>query len=123
MKYTYGFEKLTVWQDARDLTKMVYAISNKLPTSEMYGLSNQMKRAAISVVSNIAEGSGRATLKDQANYYQIAFSSIIELINQVIICNDLGFISDEETVLLRNEIEKVSNKLNALRRSRINKLP
>ena len=89
----------------------------------MYGLSNQMKRAAISVVSNIAEGSGRATLKDQANFYQIAFSSIIELINQVIICNDLGFISDEETVLLRNEIEKVSNKLNALRRSRINKLP
>jgi four helix bundle protein len=121
VKYTYGFEKLTVWQDARILTQMVYELSKKLPAPEIYGLSSQMKRAAISVVSNIAEGSGRSTFKDQAHFYQIAFSSIIELLNQFIICNDLGFISDDELVFIRNEIEKVSNKINALRRTRINK--
>lgn len=121
MKYTYGFERLTVWQDARELTKMVYTVSNKLPASEMYGLSSQMKRAAISVVSNIAEGSGRTTLKDQAHFYQISFSSIIELLNQLILCNDLEFISDGELDLIRKEIEKVSNKNNALRQGRINK--
>ncbi len=100
---------------------MIYEISNKLPTSEMYGLNSQMKRAAISVVSNIAEGSGRNTFKDQANFYQIAFSSIIELLNQLIICNDLGFVSDNDLDILRKKIEKVSNKINALRRSRIAK--
>jgi four helix bundle protein len=100
---------------------MVYELSKKLPAPEMYGLSSQMKRVAISVVSNIAEGSGRTTLKDLAHFYQIAFSSIIELLTQLIICNDLGFISDAETILIRKEIEKVSNKINALRQSRINK--
>ena len=86
---------------------------------ETYGLTSQMRRAAVSVVSNIAEGSGRATKKDQAYFYQVAYSSLIELLNQLIIANDLEYITIENLKNLRSDIEIISGKLNALRRSRL----
>lgn len=118
MTYIYSFEKLQVWNDARSLVKQVYTLTEQLPTTEKYGLVSQMRRAAVSVVSNIAEGSGRTSQKDQARFYQIAFSSLIELLNQFIIANDLNYISQNALMDIRTEIEKVSNKLNALRKSR-----
>jgi four helix bundle protein len=63
MPYTYSFEKLQVWHDARRLVKMVYQVTEQLPVAEKYGLISQMRRASVSVVSNIAEGTGRSTKK------------------------------------------------------------
>jgi four helix bundle protein len=118
MKYTYAFEKLEVWQDARELVKSIYQLTTNFPRSELYGLVSQMRRAAISVVSNIAEGTGRGSLKDQARFYQIAFSSLIEVLNQLIISQDLKYIDETMQLNMRTQIEKVSNKLNALWQSR-----
>lgn len=118
MTYIYSFEKLQVWNDARGLVKQVYTLTEQFPTTEKYGLVSQMRRAAVSVVSNIAEGSGRTSQKEQAHFYQMAFSSLIELLNQFIIANDLNYISQNALMDIRSEIEKVSNKLNALRKSR-----
>ena len=119
MTYIYAFEKLRVWHDARKLVKLVYTSTEQFPATEKYGLTSQMRRAAVSVVSNIAEGSGRTSPKDQAHFYQMAFTSLIELLNQFIIANDLDYISQNAIIEIRAEIEKVSNKLNTLRKSRL----
>jgi four helix bundle protein len=119
-QYKFSFEKLEVWQDSRSLAKVVYEVTKFFPDSEKYGLINQMRRASISVSSNIAEGSSRTSKKDQSHFYQIAYSSLMELLNQVIISKDLKFLIEDNEVQIRNNIGKVSNKLNALRKSRLN---
>ena len=118
--YTFPFEKLDVWQDSRVLVKLIYQLTKILPDDEKFGLISQMRRSAISVSSNIAEGSSRTSKKDQAHFYQISFSSLMELLNQMILCFDLDFIDLQNYNNIRKEIEKVSNKLNALRKSRLN---
>jgi four helix bundle protein len=119
-QYKFSFEKLDVWQDSRALTKLIYEVTKSFPDSEKFGLINQMRRASVSVSSNIAEGSSRTSKKDQAHFYQIAYSSLMELLNQIIISNDLEFLNEGNEVQIRNNIGKVSNKLNALRKSRLN---
>ena len=68
MNYKYGFEKLQVWQDARQLVKIIYKLTAKYPSSEKFGLTNQMRRCAVSISSNLAEGTGRNSSKDQAHF-------------------------------------------------------
>ena len=115
--YTYQFEKLDVWHMSKKLVIKVYTITKAFPADEKFGLVNQMRRAAVSVSSNIAEGSSRNTQKDQANFYGIAYSSLMELLNQLIISNELTWIRSEELSDIRNDIEAVSFKINALRKS------
>ncbi len=115
--HQYSFEKLGVWQEARSLSVTIYKITGNFPQDERFGLVSQLRRATISIASNIAEGSGRTSYKDQANFYQIAYSSALEVLNQLIISSDLGFISIEDLAVCRNKIESISNKLNSLRRS------
>jgi four helix bundle protein len=119
-QYKFSFEKLDVWQDSRSLTKVIYEVTKSFPDSEKFGLVSQMRRASVSVSSNIAEGSSRTSKKDQAHFYQIAYSSLMELLNQVIISTDLEFLNEGLESQVRNHIGKVSNKLNALRKSRLN---
>jgi four helix bundle protein len=69
MPYIYSFEKLQVWHDARRLVKMVYQVTEQLPAAEKYGIINQMRRASVSIVSNISEGTRRSTEKDQAYFF------------------------------------------------------
>ena len=121
--YTYSFEKLEVWKDSKELTKLIYMATEKFPKNEIYVMVSQMRRAAISISSNIAEGSGRTNTKDQAHFYQIAYSSTIELLNQLIMSNELQFLSDDQYVETRLVIEKVSNKINALRKKRLSAIP
>jgi len=108
-----------VWQDTRLLVKNLYRVTEQLPETEKYGLTSQMRRSSVSIISNIAEGSGRTSAKDQAHFYQLAFSSLIELLNQLIIAKDLEYIQQDDLVQLRSTIEMISNKLNALRKSRL----
>ena len=109
----YGFEKLEVWHDAKNLAVLVYQITDSLPNTEKFGLINQIRR----VSSNIAEGSSRSTKKDQAHFYTMAYSSMIEVLSQLLISYELGYVSKPKLDEVRQEIEKVTNKLNALRNS------
>ena len=122
MSFIYSFEKLQVWHDARVMVKKIYLLTQKFPITERYGLTNQMRRAAVGVVSNIAEGAGRTSPKDQAHFYQMAYSGCFELLNQAIISNDLEFIKESDLVDIRKEIEMISNKLNALRKKSLSSI-
>ena len=116
----YSFEKLEVWQEPVELVKSIYTITESFPKEEKYGLSSQLRRATISISSNLAEGTSRKTSKDKAHFTTISYSSIIEVLNQLIIGKDLGFISNNDYILARTRIEKITNMLNALRNYQIN---
>ncbi len=119
--YTYSFEKLDVWQNARKMTVLIYKITSKFPESEKYSLVPQIRRAAVSITANIAEGSARTSAKDQAYFTQIAYSSLIEVLNHFYIALDINYINKEDFNLIRSEIEKISGQLSALRKSQINR--
>ena len=120
--YRFAFEKLEVWQNSLNYVKTIYEVTNSFPKEELYCLISQIRRAAISVSSNIAEGSTRKSLKDQARYTEIAFGSLIEVLNQLMIANKLQYISDENLDKNRKEIEKISRQINALKNSQLERL-
>ena len=117
--HNFGFEKLDVWNSSIELSKLVYDVKNSFPTDEKYGLVSQIRRAVVSISSNIAEGSSKASLKDQARFSEIAYGSLMEVLNQIIIAKNFGYISQESYLTVRNEIEKVSRQLNAYKNSQI----
>ncbi|WP_395074054.1 four helix bundle protein [Flavobacterium sp.] len=119
--FVYSFEKLEVWIESKDFTKSIYSVTSKLPDSEKFGLISQLRRASISICSNIAEGSARKSFKDKAHFTTMAFSSAVEVLNQLIICFELNFISENEYLKLRGNLESITNKLNALRNYQITK--
>jgi len=118
--YIYSFEKLQVWKEAKEFTISIYKITSKFPNEERFGLISQLRRASVSICSNIAEGSARKTNKDKAHYSTISYSSAVEVLNQLIISKDLGFISEEKYIEFRSKIESITNKLNSLRNYQIN---
>ena len=113
-KRQYSFEKLRVWQAARKLIKDVYVATSKFPQREIYGLTSQCNRAAVSVAANLAEGSSRQSRKDQAHFSEIAFGSLMELACLLILCVDVDILPQQEEAALRKQIEDVSAQLNAL---------
>ncbi len=116
--YLFNFEKLEVWQKSRLLAKKIYKLTQKFPDEEKYGLVNQMRRSIVSVCSNISEGASRITMNDQKHFYTMAFSSLMECMNQIIISNDLDYLEDELLSDLRKDIEMSSYMLIKLRDSR-----
>lgn len=116
----FSFEKLEVWKDAKALTVEIYTLTKDFPDEEKFGLVKHIRRAMISVSSNIAEGSGRTSTKDQAHFYQMAFSSLLEVLSQLIVSIELGYIVKDKETGLRQQIVKISNKLNSLRKSILN---
>ncbi|WP_430816187.1 four helix bundle protein [Carboxylicivirga sp. RSCT41] len=111
--HRYNFEKLEVWQLARQLVTKIYLTTQNFPESEKYGLTNQLRRAGVSISSNIAEGLGRITNKERARFIEIAYSSLLEVLNQLILSSDLEFLSEQELLIYREDIDLLSNKLNA----------
>ena len=118
----YSFEKLRVWQEAKELVVKVYKLLDKFPNFEKYALCDQLRRAIVSVPSNIAEGSGRTSLKEQIHFIEIAYGSLMESYNQLIIAVDLNYINDESLDILRPDIDNVARMLNGLRNTYTNKL-
>lgn len=116
----FSFEKLKVWQKARSLSINVYNTTKMLPTEERFGLVSQMRRCAISISSNIAEGTGRHSGKDKARFTEIAFSSALELLNQSILCKDLAFFSNKEHASIRDSITEITAMLDGLRKAQLN---
>jgi hypothetical protein len=82
---TFSFEKLEVWKESRTLVRLIYLQTNSFSSEEKFGLTSQLRRAAISVGSNIAEGAGRETVKNQCQFYVMAYGSLMEVLNQLII--------------------------------------
>ncbi len=118
--YIYSFEKLEVWNESKEFTKSIYILTSKFPDSEKFGLVSQLRRASVSICSNIAEGSARKSYKDKAHFTTMAFSSTVEVLNQLILSFELDFIKEEDYLKLRQDIESVTNKLNGLRNYQIN---
>ena len=113
----YTFEKLIVWNESRELVKMVYELVENYPSTEKYALIDQMKRASVGIVSNIAEGSARITPKDKGHFYSIAYSSSMELVSQIFISIDLGYTNSKKADIVLQKIGNVSRLLNGLRNS------
>ena len=113
----YSFEKLDVWQKSRKLVKLVYQETKAFPLAEKYGLTSQIRRAAVSVSSNIAEGSVRWSQKEKARFYEIAYGSLIEVLNQSILSIDLEFLEEQQLKSIRTEIETLSRMISALYKS------
>ncbi len=117
--HLFPFEKLRVWQSAREFVKSVYGVTRRFPASETYGLTSQINRAAVSVAANLAEGSGRTSRKDQAHFSQLAYGSLMEIACLLIVCVDLEIIEQSTEQSLRTKIESISVQLNALRNAQL----
>lgn len=91
-----SYKELIVWKKAIDLVKLLYVLTNGFPKTEIYGITSQMRRSAISIPSNIAEGYGRRSHKEYLQFYSIAYGSALELETQLIIANQLHFVSETE---------------------------
>lgn len=108
------FEDLVVWQQSRELTKEVYSITGTFPAEERFGITNQLRRAVVSISSNIAEGSGRLSPKEQKHFYSMAFGSLSEVLCQLILTQDLGFLLKEDLIRLREKISVIGKQLSKL---------
>lgn len=114
--YKYSFEKLEAWKEAIKFTVSIYDLTKKFPSNEKFGLTNQLRRASVSISSNIAEGTSRKTNKDKAHFMTIAFTSATKVLNQIIIAKELNFITEEDYITTREKISKITNMLNSLRK-------
>jgi four helix bundle protein len=108
------FRQLDVWKEAHELTLAVYKASASFPTSEIYGLTSQVKRAAYSIPSNIAEGCGRDTALDFARFLQIAQGSASELDYHLLLARDLGFLGTEDYLHLSTWLTRTRKMLTSL---------
>ena len=112
-----SFRDLEVWQKAIQLVKEIYLVTKELPKEEVYGLSSQMRRAAVSIASNIAEGKTRKSINEYINFLYIALSSASELETQIVISKELKYIeSNTEDNLLEN-LNHISRMLQNLIKS------
>jgi four helix bundle protein len=117
---TYSFEKLHVWQQARELKLDIYRLTQSFPREELYGLTSQLRRAADSVTGNLAEGSGRASNVDKAHFSNISHTSCLEIINHAISSYDVEYISGDEYVALRVKVDKIITMLENLYKYQLN---
>lgn len=112
-----NFTDLEAWKEAHKLTLLIYKITNSFPKEEMFGLISQIRRAVISIESNIAEGFARFHYKDRLNFYFQARGSVSEVESQLITSKDLGYIKGKEFREILEQAEKVGRILSGLIRS------
>ena len=113
----FNFEKLETWHEAIAFVDLVYALTRRFPDEERFGLTNQMRRAAISISSNIAEGCSRSSRVDYARFVEIATGSVFEVVSQATIGRNQGFLSEANYQQLYQAAEKQSRMLSGLRKS------
>lgn len=111
----HNFRELKVWQRARGLVAQVYAITNEFPESEKFGVTNQIRRAVVSVTCNISEGAGRSTDKDFNHFLNMAYGSSNEVINLMFLSKDLGFLIDETKII--NEFDELNRMIRGLQKT------
>jgi four helix bundle protein len=113
----HNYKELKVWQKARELVKFIYGLTKKYPKEEIYALTSQVRRAAVSIPSNIAEGAGHSSKKEFSRYLGIAYASSCELDTQIILSYDLDFINQDELSNSGNYIEELQKMLSGLLKS------
>ena len=109
-----SFEELIIWQEARKFTNNIYKLTKKYPQEELYGLTSQMRRAAVSVMSNIAEGFDRRTTKEFISFLIIARASVSEVQNDLYVSLDLDYINNEDFKTYYNHAQKIGKLINGL---------
>jgi four helix bundle protein len=113
----FRFEKLDVWHKAIEMSDMIYDVTRSFPDNERYGLTSQMRRAAVSIASNIAEGSSRVSTTDFLRFIEIAYGSLMELVTQSLIAKRQGFLIEQRYAETRDRSEELSRMLSGLRAS------
>lgn len=116
MEEEFVFEKLQVWQKSRALVKSVYLLLDSFPAFEKYALCDQIRRAIVSVPSNIAEGCGRPSYKERIHFVEIAYGSLMESYCQLTLAEDLGYISEEAKAIIKPNFEEVAKMLSGFRK-------
>lgn len=112
-----SFTQLRTWQQARGLAVEVYKLTSMFPPSEKFGLSSQIKRSAVSIAANIAEGFSRNTAKDKTQFYSISLGSLTETLSHLYIAQDLGFIKKTDLAMLEEKITNLHKMINGLIKS------
>lgn len=115
---TYSFENLDVWKESRQLVLMIYRIQNSFPSFEKYGLGDQLRRAAVSVSSNIVEGNYRFSFQEQIRFIEISFGSLMEVYCQLILAFDLNYIDEQQLSECKTLIDRIKQMLIALNRKK-----
>ena len=113
-KQTYNYEDLKVWQEAMNLVEKIYQLSKIFPKNEQYGITSQLRRAAISIPLNIAEGQGRSSKKEFQQFLMIARGSIYETNTILLLCHRLNYLTKENYQKLRQQINQITRMLSGL---------
>lgn len=116
-KVRFRFERIEAWQMARQFNRAVYQASRKFPQDEKFGLTSQIRRASVSISSNIAEGSGRNSDVDFAHFLEIAYGSLMETVSQLFLAMDESYISSKSFEGLANDADLLAAKIVALSKS------
>ena len=123
MKNDFFYKKLDAYNKAKEFTLMVYSLLKNFPSYEQYALCDQLRRSAVSVPSNIAEGMGRMAIKERIHFLEISYASMIEVLCQMDISHSLGYISEEELDNIEDLGYAVGRLMSGLRKSLMDKIP
>ena len=118
----FSFQGLKVYKDSKDLVKDVYKLLEHFPSKENYAICDQLRRAVVSIPSNIAEGSGRKSYKEKIHFLEIAFGSLMEVVCQIEVSNDLGYISEEDMIFIEQKAYVIGKEISGLTNSFRSKL-
>jgi four helix bundle protein len=111
-----SFTDLHAWREGHKLVLMVYKETESFPTKEIFGITNQMRRAVVSITSNIAEGFSRNTIKDKCQFYSMAQGSLTEFQNQLLVARDVHYILEEKFNKIAEQTVKVNKFINGLKK-------
>ena len=114
MSTVKSFEELTIWQEARKFTNRIYSLTKRFPKEELYGLTSQIRRASVSIMSNIAEGFNRRSKKEFISFLIISRASTFEVQNDLYIALDLNYINEEDFQVNYNHTKKIAMSINKL---------
>lgn len=112
----FSYENLEIWQLSIAYAKTIYKVTNNFPRSEQYGLSSQIRRAAVSISANIAEGSGSTGLKDKLNFLDIAIKSALETASEIQVALELSYINNLTRDNLYNQVEIIIKRIRAFKK-------
>lgn len=114
---SFRFEKLNVWQDARQFVSLIYEITRKFPSDEKFGLTNQIRRAAVSIALNIAEGSDKKSDAEFIRFLRMSIGSCKEVVTAIYIALDQNYINQKDFDIIYKQANELVAKINALIRS------
>ena len=113
----FGYRKLVAYQKAKEVVKRTYKLLKKVPAEERYAMCDQLRRASVSVTSNIAEGINRYSVKDKAHFIEMAYGSLMEVSSQFEIAEELNYITSDERLSMDQLIEEVARLLSGLQKT------